>query len=110
MKLSLRGEYALRALIVLGLNADKEVVRIQTIPEKSKVLFFAADTPEVLYIKYKPAPHQKVSQQTCKPSELGVKSAKAIGNQISIKDVQSVNAKPPRNWDENATTTELKFA
>ena len=64
----------------------------------------------MLYIKYKPAPHQKVSQQTCKPGELGVKSAKAIGNQISIKDVQSVNAKPPRNWDPDATTTELKFA
>ncbi|HVK59778.1 MAG TPA: hypothetical protein VM735_13415, partial [Candidatus Kapabacteria bacterium] len=60
-------------------------------------------------IKYKPAPHQKVSQQTCKPAELGVKSAKAIGNQISIKDVQSVNAKPPRNWESDATTTELKF-
>jgi hypothetical protein len=51
-----------------------------------------------------------VSQQTCKPGELAVKSAKAIGNQISIKDVQSVNAKPPRNWDAEATTTELKFA
>lgn len=90
-----------------GMIMDKEYF---CIPEKSKVLFFAPDTPETLYIKYKPAPHQKVSQQTCKPGDLGVKSAKAIGNQISIKDVQSVNVKPPRNWDENATTTELKFA
>lgn len=31
MKLSLRGEYALRALIVLGLNYDQPVVPIQTI-------------------------------------------------------------------------------
>jgi Rrf2 family protein len=31
VKLSLRGEYALRALIVLGLNYDAPVVRIQTI-------------------------------------------------------------------------------
>jgi Rrf2 family protein len=31
MKLSVRGEYALRALIVLGLNYDQPVVRIQTI-------------------------------------------------------------------------------
>ena len=90
-----------------GMIMDKEYF---CIPEKSKVLFFAPETPEILYIKYKPAPHQKVSQQTCKPGELGVKSAKAIGNQISIKDVQSVNAKPPRNWDAEATTTELKFA
>ena len=90
-----------------GMILDKEYF---CIPEKSKVLFFVQDTPDVLYIKYKPAPHQKVSQQTCKPGDLGVKSAKAIGNQISIKDVQSVNAKPPRNWDPEATTTELKFA
>ncbi|MGZ8899223.1 MAG: DNA topoisomerase IV subunit A [Limisphaerales bacterium] len=90
-----------------GMIMDKEYF---CIPPKSKILFFALDTPEQLFIKYKPAPHQKVSQQTCKPGELGVKSAKAIGNQISIKDVQSVNAKPPRNWDPEATTTELKFA
>jgi topoisomerase-4 subunit A len=90
-----------------GMIMDKEYF---CIPEKAKILFFAPDTPEVLYIKYKPAPHQKVSQQTCKPGDLGVKSAKAIGNQISIKDVQSVNARPPRNWDQEATTTELKFA
>ena len=31
MKLSVRGEYALRALIVLGLNYDRSVVPIQTI-------------------------------------------------------------------------------
>jgi Rrf2 family protein len=37
MKLSLRGEYALRALIVLGLNADKEVVRIQTISDQQNI-------------------------------------------------------------------------
>ena len=37
MKLSLRGEYALRALIVLGVSYDEPVVRIQTI---SKLLFF----------------------------------------------------------------------
>jgi topoisomerase IV subunit A len=90
-----------------GMILDKEYF---CIPEKSRILFFDTDTPETLYIKYKPAPHQKVSQQTCKPAELTVKGAKSRGNQISIKDVQSVNAKPPRNWDADATTTELKFA
>jgi topoisomerase IV subunit A len=90
-----------------GMILDKEYF---CIPEKSRILFFEPDTPEQLYIKYKPAPHQKVSQQTCKPGELSVKGAKSRGNQISIKDVQSVNTKPPRNWDPDATTTELKFA
>jgi Rrf2 family protein len=37
MKLSLRGEYALRALIVLGLNEGDSVVRIQTISEQQNV-------------------------------------------------------------------------
>ncbi|MST01199.1 MAG: Rrf2 family transcriptional regulator [Pedosphaera sp.] len=37
MKLSLRGEYALRALIVLGLSHGREVVRIQTISEQQNI-------------------------------------------------------------------------
>jgi Rrf2 family protein len=37
MKLSLRGEYALRALIVLGLNEGHDVVRIQTISEQQNI-------------------------------------------------------------------------
>ena len=40
MKLSLRGEYALRALIVLGLDyrsQDRKVMRIQTISEQQRI-------------------------------------------------------------------------
>jgi Rrf2 family protein len=37
MKLSLRGEYALRALLVLGLNYNLPVVRIQTISEQQNI-------------------------------------------------------------------------
>ena len=37
MKLSLRGEYALRALIVLGLNHGKSVLRIQTISDQQNI-------------------------------------------------------------------------
>src|SRR3954453_13273150 len=37
MKLSLRGEYALRALLVLGLNYDESVVRIQTISDEQNI-------------------------------------------------------------------------
>lgn len=80
------------------------------IPEKSRILFFQPDTPEVLYIKYKPAPHQKISQQTCNPSEVAVKGPKTLGRQISIKDVQSINIKPPRNWEPDAPTTKVAFA
>jgi Rrf2 family cysteine metabolism transcriptional repressor len=37
MKLSLRGEYALRALLVLGLNYGQSVVRIQAISEHQNI-------------------------------------------------------------------------
>src|SRR6266403_4692940 len=37
MKLSLRGEYALRALLVLGLNYGQPVIRIQTISEQQNI-------------------------------------------------------------------------
>lgn len=82
----------------------------QLTPPKSKILFFEPDTPAQLFIKYKPAPHQKIHQQTCAPAEVAVKNAKARGNQISIKEVASINAKAPRNWDHEATTPKLHFA
>ena len=37
MKLSLRGEYALRALIVLGLNYHESVVRVQAISDQQNI-------------------------------------------------------------------------
>ena len=80
------------------------------IPEKSRILYFAPDTPKILYVRYKPAPHQKVSQQTCVPEEIEVKSPKTLGRQISIKDVSSITAEPTRGWDEAAATTKIAFA
>jgi topoisomerase-4 subunit A len=79
------------------------------IPPKSKVLFFEADTPAELYIKYKPAAYQKINQQTCLPSQVEVKGPKTRGRQISIKDVSSINSKPSRGWDPEAPTTKLQF-
>ncbi len=79
-------------------------------PPKSRILFFEPDTPEMLYIRYKPAAYQKINQQTCKPSEIEVKGAKTRGRQISVKDVSSITAQPTRGWDEGAATTKLLFA
>ncbi|MCU0787362.1 MAG: DNA topoisomerase IV subunit A [Verrucomicrobia bacterium] len=79
-------------------------------PPKSKILFFEPDTPEILYIRYKPAAYQKINQQTCQPSEIEVKGAKTRGRQISVKDVSSITSKPTRGWDEQAATTKLLFA
>ncbi|MBI4661211.1 MAG: DNA topoisomerase IV subunit A [Verrucomicrobia bacterium] len=80
------------------------------IPPKSRILFFEPDTPPELFIKYKPAPYQKIHQQTCHPAEVEVKGAKTLGRQISIKDVSSINSKPPRGWDPEAPTTRVAFA
>jgi topoisomerase-4 subunit A len=80
------------------------------IPDKSRILFFAPETPKELFIRYKPAPHQKISQQTCDPNQVEVKSPKTRGRQISIKDISSVTAEPTRGWDEQAATTKIVFA
>jgi topoisomerase-4 subunit A len=80
------------------------------IPPKSKILFFEPDTPQELFIRYKPAPYQKINQQTCAPAEVEVKGAKTRGRQISIKEVSSITSKPTRGWDPEAATTKLQFA
>ena len=80
------------------------------IPPKSRILYIEADTPKELYIRYKPAPYQKVNQQTCNPSEIEVKGPKTRGRQISIKEVSSITSAPTRGWDAEAATTRLQFA
>jgi len=80
------------------------------IPPKSKILFFEPDTPKELYIRYKPAPYQKINQQTCNPAELEIKGARTRGRQISLKDVSSVTSQPTRGWDSDAPTTKVAFA
>ena len=79
------------------------------IPAKSRILYFEPDTPKEIFIRYKAAPHQKISQQTCNPGEVDVKSPKTLGRQLSIKEVAAVNSKPPRGWDADAPTTKLQF-
>lgn len=78
-------------------------------PEKSKVLLLRAGAPETIFIKYRPALGQKVHQQTLSPADVAVKTAKARGNQISIKKISNVGAKRPRNWDEDLKTTRVVF-
>jgi topoisomerase-4 subunit A len=79
------------------------------VPPKSKILFFEPDTPAELFIRYKPAPYQRINQQTCKPAEVEVKGPKTRGRQISIKEAGAIGGKPPRGWDEAAATTKVQF-
>ncbi|MBG89165.1 MAG: DNA topoisomerase IV [Verrucomicrobiales bacterium] len=79
------------------------------VPEKkkAKIVYFERGTPEELFVRYKPMPKQKINQQTCKPKLLAVKGAKARGKQMSPKSISNIGAKPPKNWDPDATTTEI---
>ena len=79
------------------------------IPPRSKILFFEPETPAELFIRYKPAPYQKINQQTCKPGDVEVKGPKTRGRQLSIKEVSAIGAKPPRGWDPAAATTKVEF-
>ncbi|MFM1769456.1 MAG: hypothetical protein RJA22_1985 [Verrucomicrobiota bacterium] len=79
------------------------------IPPKSRILFFEPETPKELYIRYKPAPYQKINQQTCDPKEVEVKGPKTRGRQVSIKEVSSITSSPTRGWDKEAPTTKLQF-
>lgn len=97
----------LKRFIFGGFILDKEY---QCMPPKSKILFFEPGTPAELYIRYKPAPYQKINQQTCNPSAVEVKGAKTLGRQLSIKEVAAINSKPSRGWDPQETTTKLMFA
>jgi topoisomerase-4 subunit A len=89
-----------------GAILDKEYF---CIPPKSRILFLEPDTPKELYIRYKPAPYQKINQQTCNPAEIEVKGPKTRGRQISIKEVSSITSAPTRGWDPESATTKLQF-
>src|SRR5262245_30291051 len=89
-----------------GTILDKEYF---CIPPKSRILVLEADTPKELFIRYTPAPYQKINQQTCAPSEIEVKGPKTRGRQISIKEVSSIPSAPTRGWDPEAATTKLQF-
>ncbi len=78
--------------------------------EKCKVHYFEPDTPKELFIRYKPAPYQKINQQTCDPAQIEVKGARTRGRQISIKDVAGITDAPTRGWDTEAPTTKVMFA
>jgi hypothetical protein len=51
-----------------------------------------------------------VSQQTCNPAKVEVRTPKTLGRQLSIKDISSITPEPTRGWDDSAATTEIVFA
>lgn len=75
--------------------------------KKGRIVYLEKATPDKLFIRYKPIPRQKINQQTCEPKLLTVKGPKTKGKQISIKSISNIGSKPPKNWEEDAPTTEV---
>ena len=73
-------------------------------PEKSKVIFFAEGTPEALYVKYKPAKSQRVSQQSFNPADVLVKGVSAHGKQMTCKPIKTISAEKPRGWEDESAS------
>lgn len=74
-----------------------------TLPE-SKVLLFREGTPDVVYLKYKPAKGQRIHQQRFTPSDTPVKGAKARGNQMTSKVIEKLTTRTPSWWDKKDKT------
>lgn len=70
----------------------------------SKVLLFEEDTPDAVYVKYKPHKGQRIHQQVFKPGDTPVKSAKAKGNQMTSKTIDKISLKKPRWWTKGSKT------
>ena len=71
---------------------------------EARVLFFSDENPEQLYVVFAPAKSQRINQQIFHPRDAEVKGAQARGVQMTVKEVKSVTANKPRNWDEKETS------
>ncbi len=70
-------------------------------PPKSKVLLLEKETPEVLYVKYKPAKAQRIHQQQFAPAEVLIKGVGARGVQMTSKGISRLAVKKPTWWDDS---------
>jgi topoisomerase-4 subunit A len=69
-------------------------------PEKSEVLLLEEETPEAVFVKYKPAKSQRIHQQMFTPSEVLIKGVTARGIQMTAKDIARISTKKPSWWND----------
>ncbi|MDD3543812.1 MAG: DNA topoisomerase IV subunit A [Kiritimatiellae bacterium] len=69
-------------------------------PEKSEVLLLEEETPEAVFVKYKPAKSQRIHQQMFMPTEVLVKGVSARGIQMTSKDIAKIATKKPGWWND----------
>lgn len=70
--------------------------------EKPKALFFSADQPATLYVKYSPRKGQQIHQQEFETQKVAIRTPKTRGIQMTTKRVSSIATQKPRNWDTKA--------
>ena len=69
-------------------------------PEESRILLFADDDPQEIYVKYKPAKRQRIHQQVFRTADILVKSVKARGSFMAPKEIQKISSRKPRWWKD----------
>ena len=74
-------------------------------PPKSKILLFQEDTPERLYVKFKPAKGQRVHQAFFEPTDVAVRRASARGLQMTTKPIARISSGKPSWWDDAEVST-----
>jgi topoisomerase-4 subunit A len=70
----------------------------------SKILLFADDSPEEVYVKYKPAKRQRIHQQRFHTADVAVKGVKARGSLMAPKEVEKISPRKPRWWKDGEKT------
>lgn len=64
----------------------------------ARVILFEVGHPKEVFVKYKPAKGQRINQQIFEPGKVPVKSAKARGNQITVKEITLITSTRPKGW------------
>jgi len=72
----------------------------QCAPPGARVHLFTADKAPEIFVKYAPAKGQRIHQQIFRSDDVLVKNVKARGQQMTLKEIQSVSVRKPRDWDE----------
>lgn len=66
----------------------------------SKILLFADDSPDEIYVKYKPAKRQRIHQQFFHATDVAVKGVKARGSLMAPKEIDKISTRKPRWWKD----------
>ncbi len=85
-----------------GMIMNKEY---NLIPEDSTIIFFCKGTPEAIYVKFKPAKAQRITQQVFDPSEVRLSSASSKGVRMTPKPIERIDTKKGAWWQESEGST-----